>query len=193
MDQEILRELDYDLAFTSAQLANLENRLPLGQDSNTSAFPSGGLPPINATTTLKRNRLIQSPAITYIIISILGPVFLFHVFVLVTKASGRLGLRSQIPVNEKGLVPKGFSSPGMMAALFHGTNAVKFIPANAAKFPPNELHKMMEGVRFRMGWFMKESDQTLHYTIGVLDDEDFTFMGSKAEVATMERHRVRAD
>ncbi|KAE9582165.1 hypothetical protein CGMCC3_g1332 [Colletotrichum fructicola] len=193
MDQEILRELDYDLEFTSAQLANLENRLPLRQDSNTSAFPSGGLPPINATTTLKRNRLVQSPAITYIIISILGPVFLFHVFVLVTKASGRLGLRSQFPVNEKGLVPKGFSSPGMMAALFHGTNAVKYIPANAAKFPPNELRKMMEGVRFRMGWFMKESDQTLHYTIGVLDDEDFTFMGSKAEIAAMERHRVRAN
>lgn len=99
----------------------------------------------------------------------------------------------QLEFIRKGLVPKDFSSPGMMAALFDGTNAAKYIPANAGKLPPNELHKMMEGARFRMGWFMKESSQTLHYTIGVVDDEDFTFMGSKAEIAAMESHRVRAD
>ncbi|KAH0422253.1 hypothetical protein CcaCcLH18_12915 [Colletotrichum camelliae] len=193
MDQEILTELDYDLAFTSAQLANLENRLPLGQDSNTSAFPSDGLPPISANVIRSHNRLVQSPAITYIIISILGPVFIFHLFVLIAKAAGRLGLRSQTLINENALVPKGFSSLGMMAALFHGTNAAKYIPANAHKLPSHEIHKMMEGVRFRMGWFMKESDQTLHYTIAVLDDEDFTFMGSKAEMTAMGRHRARAD
>lgn len=194
MNRIILEELNKNVAIGSAQIANLENRLSIGEDSRSTSFPPGGLPLIDAIVTdHSRRRLFQNPTVTYIVLGIPGFSCLVHLWILVVKAARHFGIRSKILMDVGGLAPEGFNSPALMEALLHDSNAAKFIPKGAQKLPPAELHKKMEGVRFRMGWYMKESDETMHYTIGVPDDEDFTFMGSKAEMAAAERHRAKAD
>ncbi|KAJ3940064.1 uncharacterized protein N0V96_010065 [Colletotrichum fioriniae] len=86
-------------------------------------------------------------------------------------------------MNVKGLAPDGFNSIAAMTALLKDSNAMDHLPEGAEHMSKKELHEKLSGLRFRMGWFWRESTQTRHYTIGVLDDENFEFLGNKDEIA----------
>ncbi|KAF6828839.1 hypothetical protein CPLU01_08277 [Colletotrichum plurivorum] len=75
----ILEERRRIVSFTSAQLVSMENRLNVGQDSNTAAFPADWLPPMQAVIIdNSRRRLVQSRPVTYAIIGILGFVVILN-------------------------------------------------------------------------------------------------------------------
>ncbi|KAI8313205.1 hypothetical protein K4K61_008570 [Colletotrichum sp. SAR11_59] len=64
-ENAVLEELHTNLGFASAQLANLENRLGVGQDSRTSPFPAEGLPAVKALVTDGgQRRLMQNATVT---------------------------------------------------------------------------------------------------------------------------------
>lgn len=187
---EILEALNYNLAFMSAQLVNLENRLTLKQNSSSSLFPSDTLPPIKALVTdSSRIRVVQNLGPTYAILAILNIVLIINLAILFAKAVRKLVIRSSFLQDENGIAPKGYNSPSMMALLLRESNAMKYVPPDWKELSFNEFHERMAGIRFRMGWFLRESDETRHYTVGVLGDEEFTFLGSKSEMESMVRSR----
>ncbi|KAF9870210.1 hypothetical protein CkaCkLH20_12296 [Colletotrichum karsti] len=185
-DDIILEELRAAFSFTSAQLANLEHRLRIGEDSYSTAFPAEGLPPIEAAIIDGgRRRLVQSPPITYVIIGILSFVIIINVWALVSDTLRWMGIRSGLlSMDVKGLAPEGFSSIAMVTSLLYESNAARYIPEATERLPTSELHGLLAGKKFRLGWFRRKSDQTSHFTVGVMDDEDFPFMGSKLDSKT---------
>ncbi|KAL2877590.1 hypothetical protein SGCOL_007116 [Colletotrichum sp. CLE4] len=68
-------------------------------------------------------------------------------------------------------------------ALLQDSNAMNRLPEGAELMSKENLHHQLSGLRFRMGWFWRESTQTRHHTIGILDDENFEFLGNKDEIA----------
>ncbi|KAF6803343.1 hypothetical protein CMUS01_15118 [Colletotrichum musicola] len=87
----------------------------------------------------------------------------------------------------KGLAPDGCDSMAAMAALLANSNIPDRLPKDINLASLNELYDQLSGLRFRMGWFWNEATQTKHYTIGVLDDDDFKFLGDKGQ---MEKERL---
>ncbi|KAF6807771.1 hypothetical protein CSOJ01_07973 [Colletotrichum sojae] len=93
----------------------------------------------------------------------------------------RLGPRKWfLDMDVKGLAPDGFNSIGMMAALLRPSNAMQYMPSQVLS--QAETYEQLRGLRFRMGWFRRESDQTRRFTIGVLGDQNFTFLGGKNDL-----------
>ncbi|KAF6808322.1 hypothetical protein CMUS01_13926 [Colletotrichum musicola] len=129
-------------------------------------------------------RVAQSPTATYLLLGILGFVAATHIAMLIsTFLRRRLGPRRWLlDLDVKGLAPDGFNSIGMMAALLLPSNLMRYMPSQVSS--PADNHQQLRGLRFRMGWFRRESDQTRHFTIGVLGDENFTFLGGKNDLDT---------
>lgn len=71
-EEQILDGLHHQYGFLAAQLANLENRFDITENSETDPPPS--LPHLEAVATDNgRRRLVQDPRVTYVIIAILSP------------------------------------------------------------------------------------------------------------------------
>lgn len=182
-EEQILKELHHQYEFLAAQIANHKNRFDLTGHSTTTPPPS--LQPLEAVVTYsKRRRLVQSPTVTCTIIAILSLTVVANVWILVVGVTGsavwssKLGFRMKV----EGLAPDGYSSMAAMAALLANSNIPNRLPRNINLASSKELYDQLSGIRFRMGWFWNEATQTKHYTIGVLGDDDFKFLGDKDQV-----------
>ncbi|KAL0936275.1 uncharacterized protein CTRU02_208490 [Colletotrichum truncatum] len=188
-DDRILQELHANLGFSSAQLANLENRLGVGQNSSTAPFPSEGLSAMDALVLdTGRRRLIQNATATYVIIGILGLVALVNLWTLLSGAMRHFGIHSGwLSMDVKGLAPDGYGSIGLMTSLLHDSNAVKHIPSGSDSLSTLDLHDFLEDMLFRLGWFRREVDQSMHFTVGVLEDTTYPWVESKKEREAAEK------
>ncbi|KAK1524734.1 hypothetical protein CPAR01_13682 [Colletotrichum paranaense] len=126
-------------------------------------------------------RLVQNPTTTYLLVGILSFVGIVHIFMLFSSALRRFTRwrKGLLDMDVQGLAPDGFSSIAMVAALLNSSNFAKHVPEDSFK-----LSNRLSSIRFRMGWFRRESDRTVHFTVGVMvmDDDDFEFVGSKETV-----------
>ncbi|KAF6834226.1 hypothetical protein CPLU01_05037 [Colletotrichum plurivorum] len=177
-DGNIIKALTHNRAVLSAQLLNIENRFSLEEAPHAEA-----LPPIEAVLIdHDKKRIVQSPTATYLLLAILGFVATTHIAMLLSTFLRRcLGPRKWLlHMDVKGLAPDGFNSIGMMAALLRPSNAMQYMPSQVLS--QAETYEQLRGLRFRMGWFRRESDRTRHFTIGVLGDENFTFLGGKNDM-----------
>ncbi|KAK1723868.1 uncharacterized protein BDZ83DRAFT_579879 [Colletotrichum acutatum] len=181
-EEEILKDVHHLYGFLVAQLANVENRLKITESSRDGPAPS--LPNLKATiTNLSHRRLMQDPTVTYIIVAILTLTAISQILMLISSVFKPLRKSRLFNMNVKGLAPDGFNSIAAMTALLKDSNAMDHLPEGAEHMSKKELHEKLSGLRFRMGWFWRESTQTRHYTIGVLDDENFEYLGNKDEIA----------
>ncbi|KAF6824121.1 hypothetical protein CMUS01_10391 [Colletotrichum musicola] len=149
---EILEALNYQMAFTSAQLDNLENRVPVTENFGAAVAPSRGLPPTRAIVTDNgRRRFVQNSAPTYAILAIISLVLVFYLAILICKATRKFGIRHALVLDEKGLAPDGFNTPSTMALLLRESNAMKYVSPDWKELSIEEFHQQMEGFRFRLG------------------------------------------
>ncbi|KAE9575741.1 hypothetical protein CGMCC3_g8234 [Colletotrichum fructicola] len=79
----------------------------------------------------------------------------------------------------KGLAPDGFNSFAALASLLRDSNALSHLPEGTELLSTDELHGMFPHLGFHLGWFQDETDESKHFTIGVLEDEDFKFLARK--------------
>ncbi|KXH31518.1 hypothetical protein CNYM01_06569 [Colletotrichum nymphaeae SA-01] len=182
-EEEILKDIHHLYGFLAAQIVNFENRLDITQNSKDGPPPT----PFNLTANiinLSRHRLVQDPIVTYVIVGILTLTALLSLLMLISDSLGTASSKSQLfSMRIEGLAPEGYNSIAAMTALLKDSNAMDHLPEGAEHMSKKELHEKLSGLRFRMGWFWRESTQTRHYTIGVLDDENFEFLGNKDEIA----------
>ncbi|GKT49529.1 uncharacterized protein ColSpa_09710 [Colletotrichum spaethianum] len=178
--EEILQLLHHNYAFSAAQIANTENRKRVEDVLGTT---SGALL-LNATVLDRgRRRLVQDPNVTYILVGILGAVILVNMWALMSTVLRRRGSESSLlDMDVAGLALDGWRSIASMAGLLSESNASTHLPPNTELLSTKELHGQMSDVSFRLGWFRREWDQTRHYTIGVMDDGEFNFMGVRKTV-----------
>ncbi|KXH48605.1 hypothetical protein CSAL01_08844 [Colletotrichum salicis] len=182
-EEEILKDVHHLYGFLAAQIANFEKRLNMTEHSRQGPPP----PPLTlvATSTyFNRNRLVQNPIITYVIVGILALTATSQILMLVSSfLSSIRGKQTLLHMKVEGLAPDGSNSIAAMTALLKGSNAMDHLPKGAERMSKKELNEKLSGLRFRMGWFWRESTQTRHYTIGVLDDEDFELLENKHDIA----------
>ncbi|KAF6828291.1 hypothetical protein CMUS01_08651 [Colletotrichum musicola] len=181
-DERILEGLNEVFAFTSAQLLNLESRVPAGRDSLTARYP-GDVEADAVVVDASRRRLVQSATVTYVVIGILGVVALTHTWSLLSRALRAffgIGLTSRLlSMNVEGLAPDEFGSINAMASLLYDSNLVGRLPDDSRRFTTEEVHAMLKGLRFRMGWFRREGDGERRFTVGALGDSAFEFLGGR--------------
>ncbi|KAK1654987.1 hypothetical protein BDP81DRAFT_457654 [Colletotrichum phormii] len=181
-EDEVLNDTHHLYGFLAAQLANLENRIDITNYSRDGSQPF--LPDTNtAIANLTRRRLVQNSKVTNAIIGILSLTAISQVLMLISSAFKPLRNSRLFNMKVKGLAPDGYNSMAATKALLQDSNAMHHLPEGAELMSKENLHRELSGLRFRMGWFWRETTQTRHYTIGVLDDEDFEFLGNKDEIA----------
>ncbi|KAH9237601.1 hypothetical protein K456DRAFT_1829158 [Colletotrichum gloeosporioides 23] len=182
-ERNILEALNYRRKFASAQVANFESRLFVGASSRSSSFPSDGLPLVSATLIENdTKRLVQSPIATYLLISLLGLVVLHNVLILCITVFRRYISQRVVKVfimDTKGLAPESSGSIAGSASLLQETNVSKYLATIPSDLPAERLAARLKGVRLRMGWFQREPEKSQHFTIGVMNDEEFVFVGGK--------------
>ncbi|KAF6821001.1 hypothetical protein CSOJ01_00436 [Colletotrichum sojae] len=187
MEQTILDELHHNRALISAQLANLKSRLGIDERSNLTTFPPESLDPVDAILIdCSNRRIVQNTVETYILTAILGVVAAANILALLSSLLRRwrpLTRGGIFDMNVKGLAPKDFQSISMTAALLESSNATEHIPIETQSLSREECDVVLSGLRFRLGWFRRESDQTRRFTIGVMGDANFTFLGNEENVA----------
>lgn len=136
----------------------------------------------------RRQRLVQSKAIMYILVGILSLVAIINVWAIVAailiRRQRRRGGRSSEPTDGgrwlvdfemRGLAPHGFSCIASMDALLHGSNYASITPEDAARMTRDELreHSVLGGSMFRMGWLTDARDPDKGvFTIGAVVDDD---------------------
>ncbi|TDZ22337.1 hypothetical protein Cob_v004845 [Colletotrichum orbiculare MAFF 240422] len=172
---KVLDEFNTNLAFMSAQILSLENRLAIGQDSRTAPFPGAAeLPDVEVVVTDRsQRRLVQNATVTYIVIGILGFVAAVNVWTAVSGAARRFGLRSKLlSMDVRGVAPDRFGSQEAMAGLLWGSNAMQRAPGGETK--TEEVHGKLDGMRFAMGWFRGDGEERC-FTVGVVGDEKFEY------------------
>lgn len=184
-DSQILEALGSDVGFLAAQLANLDNRLGLDDESDVEPFRHGHLQPINATLMdNKRYRFVQNEGGTIVIMSFLSLILFVHAWVLLSemyrRVKGDVGQRPWLlDIGVKGLAPPQFGTLAMMDALLQGSNVTRILLDNAHLMSASELHQHLAGRRFRLGWFYNRVTESHEYTLGVLDDDEYQFKGSR--------------
>lgn len=182
-DTYVLEELNSALRFSWAQVANVENRLSLDEESASPPLKHPELSLIDATViNNQRYRLVQNPIATSFILAILSLIVIVNTWALVSQwLRGRVnsnpdGRRWLRDLSSRNLAPENFNSAEMMESLLHGSNYHKSTPDSAVEMPSNQLHEAI-GRQFRMGWFFDGRKQEAVYTIGALGDEEFEFTG----------------
>ncbi|KAF6842813.1 hypothetical protein CMUS01_02739 [Colletotrichum musicola] len=191
LEQTILNELNHNRALISAQLLNLESRFDIDEGSNSTAFPPERLDTVDGVLIDYDNRrIVQNTVETYILTAILGVVAAANILALLSSLLRRwrpLTRGGIFDMNVKGLAPKDFQSILMTASLLESSNATEHIPIETQSLSRDECNGILTSLRFRLGWFRRESDQTRHFTIGVMGDDNFTFL-SNEEIAVDKEH-----
>ncbi|KAF9870225.1 hypothetical protein CkaCkLH20_12311 [Colletotrichum karsti] len=136
---------------------------------------------IQAVVNKDRRKLVQNRTATYLLVGILSIVALVHLVTLLsTILRRRFGWRrGLLDMNAKGLAPDGFGSINMTTALLSPSNAIQHMPSQ--KLSKDDIYEQLSGLRFRLGWFRREHDQTRHFTIGVMGDGELTWVGKKTD------------
>lgn len=185
-DQAVLEALHSNLAFFTAQLANLEYRLLLNETSEIEPRTHPDLSPLELTITdNRRYRLVQDATVTYITIAIL----VLHVAVstwasistLLRRLSSRGDLRRPwlLDMDLRGLAPNGFNSFALTDALLADSNVHSHLPKDPHLLPAVDLQAHLAGKTFRLGWFFDLGTETDRLTVGALHDDTFVFKGEK--------------
>ncbi|KAK1724946.1 uncharacterized protein BDZ83DRAFT_577605 [Colletotrichum acutatum] len=172
---DVMQNIYHNYALSSAQLANVVNRKPITAESGPSPAPV-----VEATVYDNgRRRLVQNPTITYVVVGILGAVILFNIWALISASIRRCGGGNSwlLDMDARGLAPDGFRSIAAAASLLRNSNAAAHLPPGSEMMSSDEVHGHMHGLGFRLGWFRRECDQTRHYTVGVMGDPAFNYMG----------------
>ena len=182
----VLESLTKQLGIIGAQLANIEHRLALNQTSVSEPHHYGELPLIKVTVVDEtRRRLVQSPAITYVLLAIILLVVVVNAWALVSSWLIRYrpgkGEDWLLNLEFRGLAPEKYNSMATMDALLQGSNVNNHIPDNSHELPTATLIDAMAGKRFRMGWFYNHHTQMRVFTIGVLDDPGFEALNGSDE------------
>ncbi|KAF6837144.1 hypothetical protein CPLU01_03256 [Colletotrichum plurivorum] len=181
-EEEILDALRRNVGFISAQIANTENRLALNASSLRGPPPAEGFPPVKATIfSVGDYRLGQNTTATYVLVGILTAVVLFNLWTLISAALRRSALSESrlLAMDVRRLAPEGFHSFAALGSLLRDSNVSAHLMPGADLLSTEELHGIHSLLGFRLGWFQDESDQSRHFTIGVLGDETFKFLGRK--------------
>ncbi|CAG9948520.1 unnamed protein product [Clonostachys rosea f. rosea IK726] len=176
-EDRILDALHYNLGFVGTQLANKQNRFAINE---TSAAESPLLPVKADLVDEKRRRLVQSPSITYVIISILALVAIVNIWALVSAfVKNQVGEDRGwfLDMELKGLVPDGFGSIATTSALLHSSNSLQRLPEAAHMMSPSQLYQCLAETRYQKGWFLEKENDEKHYTVGVTDDDKFQYLG----------------
>jgi hypothetical protein len=178
-DERVLEELQADLAFIGAQLANLEQRAYLGKSSDPTPLTGHGQEQqklIKVTIAdNNRQRVVQNAVVTFILIAILSVVAIARIWALFSDI-WRLCLSPNarrpwlLNVTLRGVAPPGCSSMAVMEALLDGSNVSKILPENADMLPTKELHERLAGKQLRLGWFSSEPGSAI-FTLGVTHEE----------------------
>lgn len=182
-DEEVLRGLQHNYAFVAAQLANIENRYAMNESSRDSGPPAGGLPDLDAVVTdAGRRRLVQNAVVTYVLVGVLSAVAAANLWALASAAARRFGGRTlPFDVDVRGLAPDSFHSMTAGAALLQGSNAPGHMPEHTHLMDAREIYGRLAGLDFRMGWFRRLADGARCYTIGVMGDDGFEFVGERGD------------
>lgn len=184
-EDQILQALHSDMGFAAAQLANLESRLSLDEQSDSTPSHHGFLRPINATVVdSERHRLVQNQGISIAMMAILSLVCLIHSWALISGFYRRIRrISSQRPwlldIGVKGLAPPQFGTIAATHRLLRGSNIASVLPADAHMMQARELQSRLGGRQFRLGWFYDIIKRSDVYTLGVLDDGELEFKGAK--------------
>ncbi|KAK1656351.1 hypothetical protein BDP81DRAFT_20203 [Colletotrichum phormii] len=183
-ESNVLDGLKHNLGFIGAQLANLENRFSVTESSRNRPPPSDGLPSLQAIVVDRsKRRLVQNPTITYILMAVLGLVALVNILAVLSAATRYLSGRPWLfDMEVKGLAPDGFHSMTSMVALLHGSNAPSHLPQSIHLLSKGDLYSRIDDLSFQMGWFQRALDQARYFTIGVLGDEEFMYMGKEMSI-----------
>ena len=185
-EQEILRAFHENVAFLGAQMAGDMQRKKLNESSASrpNGFDPNDIQPLLATAwDTRRQRLVQNEAVTYALVGVLGLVVAVHVWALVSTILVRGWRRERetgrwllIDFELRGLAPRGFSSMARMEALLRGSNYTSVI-RTVINGSDLKREYLAPGVAFRMGWFFNKRDQVRVFTIGVMGDAEFEFLG----------------
>ncbi|VUC32059.1 unnamed protein product [Clonostachys rosea] len=177
MDQTILENIQSSYGLAAGQLANSLNRLGLDEKSSTEPELPGELPLLSGTVIDNRRlRLVQSPQMTYFVLSILSLALFINAWALISTLLRRCANYTgkwSLDLEMRDLAPPAFNSIAMSDALLYPSNYQKYM---------SSLEKGRTGLadlRFRMGWFMRKGAQERELTIGVMDDPEFQFLGEK--------------
>ncbi|KAF4779078.1 hypothetical protein HER10_EVM0000760 [Colletotrichum scovillei] len=177
-ESNVLDGLKHNLGFIGAQLANLENRFGVTENSRNRPPPANGLPLLEATIVDRsKRRLVQNPTITYILMAVLGLVALCDIMAVLSAATRHLsGIPRLFDMEVKGLAPDGFHSMASMVNLLQGSNAPSHLPQSVHLLSKGDLYSRVDDLSFRMGCFQRTRGQTRHFTVGVLGDEEFVYL-----------------
>ncbi|KAF9880682.1 hypothetical protein CkaCkLH20_01724 [Colletotrichum karsti] len=185
MEEAILHALEQKHSLLAAQLANFESRLPINEGNNggISSNPSQ----LNLTATYPaRPRLIQHSIPTYIIVTILAAVVLLNSWSLLSATMRRFGRLRRgwlLDMDVKSLAPEAFGSLAAIVNLLRGSNASEHLPVNTQELSEEELYAELFDLKFCLGWFrdMRGPEDSRCFTVGVLEDEKFVFLGGREE------------
>ncbi|CAH0059533.1 unnamed protein product [Clonostachys solani] len=177
MEQTILGNIQSSYSLAAGQLANALNRLDLEEKSTMDPEHPGELPLLSGIVIDNRRlRLIQSPQMTYFVLSILALAFFINTWALVSTGLRRWANykgRWSLDLEMRDLAPPAFNSIAISDALLYPSNYQKYMGS------VEKSHMGLEDLRFRLGWFMRKGAQERELTIGVMDDPEFQFLGEK--------------
>ncbi|KAF9871091.1 hypothetical protein CkaCkLH20_11508 [Colletotrichum karsti] len=173
-------------------IANVENRIYAGENATVATESSRSQ--VTATVTYKaQSRLVQNKTPTYVIVAILTAIIFVNAWSLLSAMirhfKGRQYRNKLLDMNVKGLAPENYNSIAVMSSLLSESNLPTYLPVNTRLLSSEELHSMLSGLSFRMGWFQRtnpSSEPSKHFTIGVMEDENFVFLGSKEDMKKKE-------
>ncbi|VUC35629.1 unnamed protein product [Clonostachys rosea] len=177
-EEEILEQLHTKRAILASLSANAGSRVEVNDTS--SADPK--LSKIDAKISFgKMRRLKQNPTITCMIIAILSVTFLVNVWALISSVLARfLDSKTKwlLDMQMKDVAPDEFGSIMMVESLIHGSNCAKYRSKECYLEKLEVVHGKLSDLRFRIGSFLRKGATEREVTLGVLDDEDFQFLGT---------------
>lgn len=184
-ETEVLKHANHIFAFAAANIASRHNRAGNGLNSSALTELPGteNLPSVEARLWQNdRYRLVQSPGVTYALVSILGlvvSVLAWGSLSDMVVRRRREGQRWLLELKMRDLAPEGFRSIAAMVVLLRYSNLTTFFPPDFGSMSSKELLASLDDLHFRLGWFRDEMKEEMVFTIGVDDGDGFKFMGSK--------------
>ena len=201
-DTFVLDKINEKMRLALAQIANLESRLDLDQESATEPFRHGDLPPVQGTMTDdKHHRIIQNPSITYALVVILFLAMVPNAWAVVSSCYLRRRRRGPKPQQSEfaenaaltgarpgltpwwlldldlaGLAPRDFNSVAATRALLDRSSALQFLPCGGHLLSKMQLYRHLRAKEFRMGLYVDRETQLQHFMIGVVDDTRYLLL-----------------